>query len=118
MTPSPNERDRVYFFAQDERFVPLYDLIEDVLNPYLQATHDLMVELVVNSIGRERTDSANRTVLVVGSGTGGEVLRLAKALPSAKIVAVDFSPLMNAQLKAKYAAHFPELGFDSNVHLL
>jgi SAM-dependent methyltransferase len=109
----------IYFFAQDKDFAPYYDLVEDLLNPHLKITHDLMIDLVIESINRNRRTTINEpAVLVVGSGTGGEVLRIVRKLPLARIVAIDFSPPMNAQLREKYTAEFSGLEFDSNIDLL
>jgi ubiquinone/menaquinone biosynthesis C-methylase UbiE len=116
---STKSRSEVYFFAQDREFAPYYDLVEDILNPYLKVTHDLVTDLVVESVKRNKTTrKGDPVILVVGSGTGSEVLLIARKLPQARIVAVDFSPLMNSQLREKFSAAFPDQEFRSRVDLL
>jgi ubiquinone/menaquinone biosynthesis C-methylase UbiE len=116
---STKARSDVYFFAQDREFAPYYDLVDDILNPYLKVTHDLVTDLVVESVKRTRTArKGDPIILVVGSGTGSEVLRIARKLPQARIVAIDFSPLMNGQLREKFATAFPDKEFRSYVDLL
>jgi hypothetical protein len=114
-----NEVSETYFFAQNRDFAPYYDLIEDILNPYIQLTHDLVTDLLVEAVKHNRGGSLDKpAVLVIGSGTGGEVLRIARKMPQARIVAVDFSQPMNEQLREKFAAEFLEREFEKSIDLL
>ena len=115
---SEEQKTGAYFFAQDNEFAPYYDLIEKVLNPYLGVTQNLMIDLLAASINRSQTPEESQAVLVIGSGTGSEVLPIVKRLPQVKVVAVDFSAPMNAQLKRKYDMEFPGRPFDLHIELL
>jgi SAM-dependent methyltransferase len=112
-------RQEVYFFSHDDDLVAYYDIVDDLLQEHLITIHDLMVELVVRSIRVRLADAIDPPrILVVGAGTGEEVLRICAQLPTAQIVAVDFSPAMNHILRKKYALAFPDRRLESNVFIL
>jgi SAM-dependent methyltransferase len=120
MAQEMSEARDTYFFSHDQEFVQYYDIVAELISPHLKTIHDLMVDLVTESIEKchDGIDAVDRPcILIVGSGTGAEALRIAKRMPKARIVAVDFSPAMNEEFKKQYARSFPERHFATDIVL-
>lgn len=115
---SDDERKRMFFYADSDG--SHYDITAELTQPHLDLIHDTMVDLVEYSVTWKREKPLERPfyVLVVASGTGAETLRLLKRNSDIRIIAVDFSPLMNHELRRKFDEQYPRRDFDSYVKLI
>lgn len=115
---SDGDKENVFFYAnQDARY---YDQLEEFTQPHIDLIHDTMVELIVYSLTGHDTTESDRPfhILNVASGTGAETFRLLRQFKDVSIVAVDFSPPMNRELRRKFAERYPDQEFASRVTLI
>lgn len=113
----PMEREDVFFYAT--RDVKYYDLLEELAQPYIDLIHDTMVDLMAYSLRDACGDRyADPRVLIIGSGTGAELFRVLDRFPRAQLVAIDFSPQMNAELRRKFTERRPRQDFDRRINLI
>jgi len=112
------DSSRTFFFA--EAGAQYYDVIEELIQPFMGLIHDTMASLVEYALGDagKKPPGGNVTVLDVGSGSGAEALRVLARFPEAQIVSVDFSESMNAEFKKKLDSAFPGAIESGQVKLL
>lgn len=82
------EKRRKFFYAMNE--AKMYDETINLVAPYYNLMHEMILDLVEENFSEELIDSKKDIIaLDIGSGTGEEAIQLLEKIPALKLIAVD-----------------------------
>jgi len=113
---TPELKERIFFYG--DKYAQYYDIVEEFTQPHIDFIHDVEIDLLAMSLGSSTSSKAGANILVVGSGTGAEVLRIFRKRSEALVVTVDFSAEMNNLCRRKMIRALGKRKFETQIRMI